>query len=126
MYCFLHCLSLDVISDRIDINVLKIPLSTCSPVSGHIKIILETVIYRGEKSLLVLIYSSDSYNLGALTKIWRIKIPLITLLSFLAVSAVRSGKSESKLLFFVIETKSNKKLFKSSLYSFFNCTTHNP
>ena len=66
LYCFLHCLSLDVISDRIDINVLKIPLSTCSPVSGHIKIILETVIYRGEKSLLVLIYSSDSYNLGAL------------------------------------------------------------
>ena len=57
---------MDVISDRIDINVLKTPLSTCSPVSGHIKIILETVIYIGEKSLLVLIYSSDSYNLGAL------------------------------------------------------------
>ena len=57
---------MDVISDRIDINVLKTTLSTYSPVSGHIKIILETVIYRGEKSLLVLIYSSDSYNLGAL------------------------------------------------------------
>ena len=62
---------MDVISDRIDINVLKTPLSTCSPVSGHIKIILETVIYRGEKSLLVLIYSSDSYNLGALVEIMR-------------------------------------------------------
>ena len=53
-------------NNKVEIHTEKHQILLVYTIDCQIQTMWETVIYRGEKSLLVLIYSSDSYNLGAL------------------------------------------------------------